>query len=502
MLDLSGLSKSFPGTQALADVDLDVRGGEIHALVGANGSGKSTLVKILAGVYRPDGGVIRVGERVFGGGLSPAEARAVGLHFVHQDLAIFADLSVADNIAIGRGFDTGPLGRIRWRSVRRHTSRVLDRFRIAARPDTPVGALRPSDRTMVAIARALQDQEGRHSGVLVLDEPTTSLPDADAGLLIAALRRFAEAGQSMLFISHDIDEALSFVDRVSVLRDGRKVATLDAAGLDRNQVVELITGRPVGRLYPAPLQRADGGARLQVRNISVGPVEDVSFDVSAGEIVGLAGLIGSGASEILQAVFRARPPRAGSVTVDGTRLADRPRDAIAAGVAYLPAERSRAGFFDAGVRENLSAPEVARYWTHLFMSIGRERAEARDTIARFGIRATSEEQDLALLSGGNQQKVMLARWLRRDPQVLLLDEPTQGVDVGARAEVYELIRAAADGGTAVLLVTVDFEEIEGLCDRALVISDGWVVAELRKPDLDHQRLTELALRRPEKGSAS
>jgi ribose transport system ATP-binding protein len=270
-------------------VDLDVRGGEIHALVGANGSGKSTLVKILAGVYRPDGGVIRVGERVFGGGLSPSEARAVGLHFVHQDLAIFTDLSVADNIAIGRGFDTDPLGRIRWRSVRRHTSRVLDRFHIAARPDTPVGALRPSDRTMVAIARALQDQEGQDSGVLVLDEPTTSLPDADVGLLIAALRRFAEAGQSMLFISHDIDEALSFVDRVSVLRDGRKVATLDAARPDRDQVVELITGRPVGRLYPAPPQGPDGGARLQVRNVSVGPVQDVSFDVPAGEIVGLAG---------------------------------------------------------------------------------------------------------------------------------------------------------------------------------------------------------------------
>ena len=499
MLYLDGLSKSFPGTRALSDVDLDVRGGEIHALVGANGSGKSTLVKILAGVYRPDGGVIRVGDRVFGGGLSPSEARAVGLHFVHQDLAVFTDLSVADNIAIGRGFDTDPLVRIRWRSVRRHTSRVLDRFHIAARPDTPVGALRPSDRTMVAIARALQDQEGQDSGVLVLDEPTTSLPDADVGLLIAALRRFAEAGQSMLFISHDIDEALSFVDRVSVLRDGRKVATLDAPRADRDQVVELITGRPVGRLYPAP-QRPDGGARLQVRNVSVGPVRDVSFDVLAGEIVGLAGLIGSGASEILQAIFRARPPRGGSVAVDGAALGDRPRDAIAAGVSYLPAERSRAGFFDAGVRENLSAPEVARYWKYLFMSMGRERADARATIARFGIRATSEEQNLALLSGGNQQKVMLARWLRRDPRVLLLDEPTQGVDVGARAEVYELIRAAADRGTAVLLVTVDFEEIAGLCDRALVINDGRVVAELHKPGIDHQRLTELALRRLEKGT--
>lgn len=501
---MSGLWKSFPGTVALREVDVRVQRGEIHALIGANGSGKSTFVKILAGFYRPDAGQIEVGDRVFTDGLTAAEARAVGLHFVHQDLGVFGELSIADNLAIGRGYETDPGGRIRWRAVRKRTAEVLSRFHIQARPDTPVGALRPSDRTMVAIARALQDQEGQHAGVLVLDEPTTSLPDADAALLLDALRRYAAAGQSMLFISHDVDEVRSFAHRVSVLRDGSKVGTLDVAGLSHDRVVELITGRSAGQLYPDIPQSADGGgALLAVRNLTVGPVRDMSFDVSAGEVVGLAGLLGSGASEILQAVFGARTPSAGSITVAGRPL-DRGRTgrAIAAGVAYVPGERSRAGFLDASVRENLSAPEIARYWKFGVMQGGRERRDARETMQRFGIRAASEAQGLASLSGGNQQKVMLGRWLRRQPRLLLLEEPTQGVDVGARTEIYELIRSAADRGSAVLLVTVDFEEIEGLCDRVLVINEGAIVAEVRAPDIDHRTLTELAFSRLEKGLAT
>ncbi len=502
VLRVRGLSKSFPGTQALDDVGLEVYRGQIHALVGANGSGKSTFVKILAGVYHPDAGEIQVGDRVFGSGLTATGARAAGLHFVHQDLAVFPDMSVADNLAIGRGFETDRGQRIRWRAVRRRTAEVLDHFQIQARPDTPVGALRPSDRTMVAIARALQDQEGQHAGVLVLDEPTTSLPEADVRLLLDALRRYAAAGQSMLFISHHIDEVLSFAHCVSVLRDGRKVGTLDAEGLTHDRVVQLITGRTAGQLYPEIPESAGRSALLEVRNLAVGPVQDVSFDVAAGEVVGVAGLVGSGASEIVRAVFGAQTPRAGSITVDGKRLIPgRPRSAIAGGVSYVPGERSRAGFFDASVRENLSAPDVARYWRFLVMQGGRERRDARETMRRFGIRAVSEAQILTSLSGGNQQKVVLGRWLRRQPKVLLLEEPTQGVDVGARADIYQLIRQAADDGTAVLLVTVDFEEIAGICDRALVVNEGAIVAELRKPNLDDETLTGLAFSGLEKGAA-
>jgi ribose transport system ATP-binding protein len=502
VLRVSGLSKSFPGTLALDAVDLELRRGEIHALVGGNGSGKSTVVKILAGFHRPDAGEICAGGRVFAGGLTAAGARAAGLHFVHQDLGIFPSLSIADNLAIGRGYETDAGMRIRWRSVRRRTAEVLDRFQIHAPADTPVGALRPSDRTMVAIARALQDQEGRHTGVLVLDEPTASLPDADAGLLLQALRRYAAAGQSMLFISHDVDEVLSFCHRVSVLRDGRGVGTLDVAGLGHGRLVELITGRPASQLYPDVPRSGASGALLSVRDLVAGPVRNLSFDVAAGEVVGLAGLLGSGASEVLEAIFGARTPAAGSVSAGGRRLEPgRPRSAIAAGVAYVPGERSRGGFPAASVRENLLAPDVARYWRSGVMRGGRERGDAREIMRRFGIRAASQAQALASLSGGNQQKVMLGRWLHRQPRLLLLEEPTHGVDVGARAEIYELIRSAARQGSAVVLVTVDFEEMEGLCDRVLVLNEGAIVADLRAPDFDHRTLTELAFGRPKEGSA-
>ncbi len=503
VLRVTGLSKTFPGTQALKGVDLDVRRGEIHALVGGNGSGKSTLVKILAGVHDPDpGGEIRIGDEIFRHGLTPAHARLAGLHFVHQDPAVFLDMSIADNLAFGRGFETDVTKRIRWRAVRKRTAIALERFGIEARPETPVGALRPSDRTMVAIARALQDQEGAHSGLLVLDEPTASLPDADGEILLEALRRYAAAGQSMLFVSHHIDEVLGFAHRVTVFRDGRRVDTLAAAGLEHDRLVELITGRSVEQLYPEIPEATETGAVLQVRDLSVGLVRDVSFDVARGEVLGLAGLIGSGASEIVQAAFGAIPFVSGSVTVDGRRLPPgRPKAAIAAGVSYVPGERSRAAFSDMNVRENLSAPEVMRYWKNLVMQVGRERRDARETMHRFTVRATSESQPMSSLSGGNQQKVVLGRWLRRQPKVLLLEEATQGVDVGARADIYELIRAAADQGTAVVLVTVDFEEIAGLCDRALVVNEGRIVAELRKPNIDRETLTELAFKRLEEGAA-
>jgi ribose transport system ATP-binding protein len=503
VLRVSGLSKGFPGTQALQHVDLDVLRGEIHALVGGNGSGKSTLVKILAGVYRPDAGEVEAGHKVFRHGVSPGEARAAGLHFVHQDPAVFLDLSVADNLAIGRGFETDATKRIRWRAVRRRTTQILERFEIDARPETLVGALRPSDRTMVAIARALQDQEGRQSGLLVLDEPTTSLPDPEVALLLDALRRFAAAGQSMLFVSHDLDEILGFAHRVTVLRDGRRIGTSAREGVDHDQLVELITGRPLEQMYPDPAKRAETKAVLEVRNLTGTAVRNVTFQVVAGEIVGLAGLVGSGASEIVRCVFGASAPTRGTVLVHGKPLPPgQPRAALARDVYYVPGERAEALFPDLSVRENLSAADVTRYWSGLVMRNARERRDARETMRRFTIRAASELQPVASLSGGSQQKVVLGRWLRRRPSVLLLEEPTRGVDIGARADIYELIHAAADDGAAVLLATLDFAEIAGLCDRALAVNEGRIVGELHRPNIDQQTLTELAYKKLEPGAAA
>jgi ribose transport system ATP-binding protein len=485
VLRVSGLSKAFPGTQALEGVDLDVRRGEIHALVGGNGSGKSTLVKVLAGVHKPDAGTIEV---------------AADLHFVHQDTAVFLELSVADNLAIGRGYETDMIRRIRWRSVRRRTERILERFAIDAQPDTRLGALRPAARTMVAIARALQDQEGRHRGVLVLDEPTTSLPDSDTALLLDALLRYAAAGQSMLFVSHKLDEVVGFAERVTVLRDGRKVLTAATTDVDHAGLVESIAGRPLEHVFPEARRTPADAATLDVRGLTATVARDVSLSAAAGEIVGLAGLDGSGADEIVQCIFGACTPISGIVLVNGKPLPPgQPKAALARDVYYLPGRRERALFSDLSVGENLSAADVGRYRGYLGMRKGRERRYARATIERFGIAAASEAQPVELLSGGNQQKVAVARWLRRRPKVLLLEEPTRGVDVAARADIYRLIRAAADDSAAVVLVTLDFDELAGLCDRVLVVVDGRVVVELRRPNIDPGALTELVYGRSRRG---
>ena len=432
-LRVSHLSKTFPGTRALQDVGLEVRRGEIHALVGGNGSGKSTLIKILAGVYSADpGGEIEVGGQTYSADhFTPALAKAAKLHFVHQNPAIFPDLTVSENVAVGRGFETAGGTHIKWKAVHERTRRLLERFQIKATPETPVGALRPADRTMVAIARALQDQEGEHDGVLVLDEPTASLPASEVDLLLTALRRYAAEGQTIIFVTHRLDEVLNIADRVSVLRDGRHVGTVDAAGLDEAKLIELIVGRPLDRVFPEmPEVHADRVA-LEVRHLSGGPIRDVSFKLLGDEVLGIAGLLGSGRSELLRMIFGAHPIASGEVLLDGrpVRFAN-PGQAMKAGVAFVPEDRlAEAAFADMSVRENVSAGQVAKYFSGLFLRHGRERADAQASIKDFFIKATSDVQPLATLSGGNQQRVVVARWLRRSPKILLLDEPTQGVDV-------------------------------------------------------------------------
>jgi ribose transport system ATP-binding protein len=496
-LGLRGLRKTFPGTRALAGVDLDLRPGEIHALVGGNGSGKSTLIKILAGVYQADpGGVIEVAGRPAAAAdqWTPRDAFAAGLRFVHQNPGIFLDLTVAENVAIGAAFPTGPGGRIRWRELRARTQALIERYQLRATPDQPLRFLRPAERTMVAIARALQDRERNQHGVLVLDEPTTALPVADVDLLLDALRRYAAAGLTILYVSHRIDEVLALADRVSVLRDGHLVGTVDAARTTEAAVVGMILGRRLeagkGRA------RAIGGGRavLETRGLSGGPVCGVDLTLREREVLGLAGLLGAGQSELLRMLFGALPVESGQLLVDGVaRRFDGPAEAMAAGLGYVPSERAVEALFPSmTVRENVSAGSVARYFRGLRL---RHDEESRDVVAamrEFLIRALSDAAPAFTLSGGNQQKLVLARWLRRRPRILLLDEPTQGVDVGSREEIYALLHRAADAGTAAVVVSSDFGELERLCHRVAVMRRGQLVAELRAPDIDEHRLTELA----------
>jgi len=495
-LRVEHLTKGYPGTVALDDVSMDVEKGTVHCLLGGNGSGKSTLIKVLAGVERgePDGRLVVGTDSVSADRVTPAWARDNELHFVHQNPAVFPGLSVAENMAIGSGFPTFRTGTIRWRALRRHTRTVLERFEVNARPNTLMRDLRPADRTMVAIARALQHQTSATDGVLVLDEPTSPLPAHEVDLLLSALRRYAQAGQTILFVTHRLDEVVKVADRVTVLRDGRSVATLEREEVSEERLVELIVGRALDHAVTEIARASNEDLVLEVQGLSGGPIRGVDLTLGRGEILGIAGLLGSGRTELLKMLFGAYPVAHGTIKVDGRDVRFKSvDDAMDAGLAFVPEDRWEGAFADLSVRENLSAADLSKYWKGLFLHHRAEARDAKQSIVDFSIKARSDTQSLATLSGGNQQKVLLARWLRRKPKLMLLDEPTQGVDVSARSEIYALIRKAVKAGTSVIVVTSDLEELGRVVDRALVLRDGQIAAEVRPPALTPARLTELVL---------
>lgn len=494
VLAVKGLSKSFGMTHALSDASFELRRGEVHALLGGNGSGKSTAIKILAGVEAADAGQLQMqgAERDLRR-LSPTESREMGLHFVHQQAAVFPELSVTENLSIGRGFEVGLGSRIDWRRARRRAVEVLERFRVAAHPDQLLSELGPATRTMVAIARALQDQDEDSRDVLVLDEPTASLPNPEVDLLLGALRDYADRGQSIIYVTHRLGEVFRVCDRATLLKDGRVVDTVEPRSLTHEALVELMVGRTVSQIER--LRGAVRGAEtLRVEGLTAGPLRGVDLKLCAGEIVGVAGLIGSGRSTLLKTLFGVMQAKAGTVWLGASKLRiDSPRTAMAGGFAYVPENRQEdAAFSELTVGENLSIAVVAKYWSRGFLRRKRERTDAENLFRSFLITAESDDAPLTSLSGGNQQKVILARWLRRQPSVLLLDEPTQGVDVGARAEIYELISRAVSAGATALIASSDFEELAGICDRVLVLRDGEIVGEIAQGELDPELIAKAA----------
>ena len=488
-LRVEGVAKAFAEVPALSGVSFHARPGRVHCLLGGNGSGKSTLVKVLAGVHRADAGTVSVGAAaVEAAAIDPDWSRTRGLWFVHQDLAVFPMLSVAENLAAGRDYVTAAGGRIRWRRFNDRAREILERFHLDVDPRTPLAALRPAQRTMVAVARALHAGDDA-PGTIVLDEPTSALPHDEARFLMDAIRRYAAAGHGIVFVTHRLDEVTEVADDVTVLRDGRVVAS-GPADLSREALAELIVGGPAAAsAAPGPAVATAGAGRpvLELR----GPV---ALTVHAGEIVGLAGRLGSGRSRLLSGIFGSAP-RTGEVLVDGRPLAGGDVNAaIAAGIASVPEDRDGEGLFGGlDVRENLSAVDVRRFRAPWGLDRRREAAAATDTMRAFLVRAVSDRQAVATLSGGNRQKVLLARWLRDEPRVLLLDEPTQGVDVGARAEIHRMVRAAVTAGAAAIVVSSDHEELAQLCDRVLVLADGRVAAELGVGDVDAVRISHLTL---------
>ncbi|NKQ55507.1 sugar ABC transporter ATP-binding protein [Amycolatopsis sp. K13G38] len=492
-LSVRALRKVYPGTQALKDVDLQVRYGEVHALCGGNGCGKSTLIKIISGVVGADSGRFAInGRELDAAELTPKTSFELGFRVVHQDPPLYPDLTVAENMMLGSSYPMTWPRRIAWSKVRRRAQELLDRFHIQATPDSLIEHLPVSVRTQVAIAAALQDvQEGRC--IVALDEPTAALPAAEVELLLSTVRQLAAMGHAIVFVSHRLDEVLSITDRVTVMRDGRVFKEHRTETLTEAELIESILGRRAEEIRAQRSTTAVGEPILTVHSLSAGPVQDVTFDVHAGEVLGVAGLLGSGRTELLSAIYGGLKKKAGEVRLRGRNANFRGMDkAIEAGVVMIPEDRSRGGaFLDMTVDENLDIGVLGRYWRGLGFRRAQMRRDADALRARFAVKAPSGTVQMRALSGGNQQKTILARWLRRDASLLLLDEPSQGVDVGARADIYAAVRRVTAAGGAAVVVTSDLEELAQFVDRAIVLRNGRLVAEVPCEELTAHRLNQL-----------
>lgn len=493
-LSIEKLSKRFGGSLALDGVSMAVSSGSIHALLGSNGSGKSTLIKVLAGVYsgEPGGAITIGGERIDSADNSPAWARRVGMSFVHQDLGLFDPLTVAENLFAGGEYPRRA-GGIDWARMRRIAQEELDRRELEISADTLLEDLRVSEKTLVAVVRAMQGRDAFHGGLLVLDEPTARLPPEEVDFVLDALKRYAGQGQSILYVSHRLEEVMDAADEVTVLRDGMVIFTKPVAELTQTEMVTAIAGRKPTALKHQPQEAAaQTKTLLEVRSLGGGPLADVSLTVQAGEIVGIAGIVGSGRTSLLEKIIGALPRGADTVLLEERSL---PRNDIATalkmGLAYVPEDRVlHAAFLDLTVAENLAVSDLRPVWNPLRSRERAERLPAEDLVGRFGIRTAGVDAQFSTLSGGNQQKVVIARMLARNPRVLLLDEPTQGVDVGAREDIYRQITQAVEGGGAAVLVSSDFEELEVLADRVVILRDGRLGEERRRGNFDRHWLTE------------
>lgn len=488
LIAIRGLSKRFGATQALNNVDLDIAGGRVHALLGINGCGKSTLVKVLAGFHKADTGEIEWKVR--------ESERAIA--FVHQDLGLVPTLSVTENIALTTGFESKGAA-ISWRREHARARRILADAGVDCDVEAAIGALGPADQTMVAIARALSSLPA-NGGVLVLDEPTARLPASEADRLLQMIRGLKKRGVGILYISHRLDEVLDIGDDISILRDGRKVFSGPAAGLDRKSLVKMIVGREVEHLERSRSNSERIAARpvlLQTANLSGLRVQDVDLDIREGEIVGIVGivgLVGSGRSELGRLIFGLQQPTGGHVALAGQDITRKATgDIVELGVGYVPQERREGIFRGLSVGENAILADMRGLMGSLALSMTRLQQAADEVVRQFQVKTDGTDVAIETLSGGNQQKVSLGKWLRRDGvRVLILDEPTQGIDIGARTEIFNIVRRqAAERGIAALVLDSDLDVLAEHCDRVLVMVRGRLVrtftgSELTASALSHE----------------
>ena len=485
LLELQGVNKAFPGVKALNNVQFEMLPGEIHALLGENGAGKSTLIKIISGVYKPDSGELRFdGSPVSFN--NPREAQALGIATIYQELSLYPELSVAENIFMGHQPRKG-LGWIDWATMNRRAREILASLNIHDMDVTDkVGTMSVGNRQRVEIAKALS----QNARILIMDEPTAALTEADVQRLFSIVRLLRERGVGIVYISHRLEEVFVLADRVTVLRDGQYVGTKQVSETTENQLVSMMVGRTIENLFPK-LETMIGDPVLEVRDLVRKPLtRGVNLTVRAGEIVGLAGLVGSGRSELAQVIFGMMPAESGEIRLNGKRVAIKhPGQAMKLGIAYVPEDRGTQGLVkQMRIRENVSLAVLRSLVKGGFVDQSAEQNLAREMIDKLSIRAYSQEQVVNKLSGGNQQKVVVSKWLASKPTLLIMDEPTRGVDVGAKAEIHRLLSELAAQGLAILMISSELPEILGMSDRIIVMREGRNVAEFSRAEATQENV--------------
>jgi ribose transport system ATP-binding protein len=507
VLALRNLSKSFGGAHALQGVSLTIRPREVHGLLGQNGSGKSTLIKILAGYHAPEpGAVLEVhGERVRLP-LQPGQFRDLGMSFVHQDLALIPSLSVTENLRLGE-LAAARRWHISWDRERRRAAAMFERYGVQIDPQAMVADISAVDRALLGIIRAVEDmrasQAARHDaaragrGLLVLDEPTAFLPRSGVEQLFALIREIVAGGASVLFVSHNLDEVLRITDRITVLRDGRLVGTIRTTDATEARLIEMIIGRRLASLASDAQHRSSQTIAAQVEGLYGGSLHDVSIDLHEGEVVGMTGLLGSGFEDLPYLIFGARPATAGQLTLKGRHydlVRMTPAQAIAQGIALVPADRQNDGSIGSlSVADNITMQVIDHYIRAMRLDRTRMRRDAEQLLQQFDVRPPEPRLVYQELSGGNQQKVLLAKWFQTAPALILLHEPTLGVDVGARQQIYTVIRDAARAGAAVVCASADYEQLAAICDRVVIVARGRVARQLVGADLTKDRIAEQCL---------
>jgi ABC-type sugar transport system ATPase subunit len=504
LLQVEGVSKSFPGVLALQDVSLEVFPGEVLGLVGENGAGKSTLMKILSGVYAPDSGQILLDSQPVTIH-DPRHAQRLGITIIYQEFNLMPNLSVEENVFVGR--EPNSNGIVRWRDLRRKTQELLDQLEVHLNPSAIVRDLSVAEQQMVEIAKALS----MNARLVIMDEPTSALTDTEVSALMSIIRGLKRRGLAVIYISHRLEEIFDVCDRVTVLRDGQLAGDLEIGEATPDRLVRLMVGRPLGDLFrpeeaerrlqvlaeqqPEPILQVRGLGRTgSARDASAIVLDDVSFDLRPGEIVGLAGLVGSGRTEIARAVFGADPFDRGEIRVNGQPVAIKsPREAIRLGIGLVPEDRKlQALVLKLAIRENIGLSILDRLSRFGIVRMGAERAVAKGLVQSLRVRTPSIEQKVLNLSGGNQQKVVIAKWLALRPKILIMDEPTRGIDIGAKAEVHALMHELAADGVAILMISSELPEILNMSDRILVMRQGRIAGEVARHDATQEKIMALA----------